>query len=248
MVKKINKPDETPQSVETSENGVNKQTSTNDELAGELSLSSKKNPMKISIPLSPDEEHIAFFDQYTEKLCDAIEYTTFEHDSYPGVYKKGVWESTDSIEEDTFVLAISYYDNNLYTITVLSTDWNQEEHPWSSYPHEMIELFKQVAEKWNVSFPLLEDDFKTSKIIVNKAQLDEFLEDMKMDATKIFKHPAKAMDTVNSSFIQTDDGYEIKNIFPTDVSDKGTFSLQHESLEDTDNGEIYTSCLKQNIA
>ena len=150
-----------------------------------------------------------------------MEYTALERTLLPGIYRNNIWESVSTMEEDTCMISITYYDQNLYTVAILDNgDWDQEEYPASRYPDEMKNLLAQVAEKWDVSFPLIDEDCKDSRIIINKEQLDEFLADLKIDSTEVFKNKSeKAVDTTESGFMKTEDGYEIKNIFPTDFAD-----------------------------
>lgn len=125
------------------------------------------------------------------------------------------------MEEDTFVLFINYYDQDLYTVVVQDNDsWNQEKYPASSYPDEMKDLLWKISEKRDISFPLIDGYFKSNNIILNKKQIKEFLEDIKINPAEVFKHSdEKVADTQESSFVVTEDGYQIKNILPTDFAD-----------------------------
>ncbi len=245
MKKPKNLPDSAPES------GEKKQASTTHELVGELSLSSKKETkLEFAIPVAPGVDS-AYFDWCGDTIWDTgLEYTALERTLLPGIYRNNIWESVSTMEEDTCMISITYYDQNLYTVAILDNgDWDQEEYPASRYPDEMKNLLAQVAEKWDVSFPLIDEDCKDSRIIINKEQLDEFLADLKIDSTEVFKNKSeKAVDTTESGFMKTEDGYEIKNIFPTDFADYWTFTKEHISLENADNGDdIYLSCLMQNI-
>lgn len=198
---------------------------------GVVEATTNKTKKDISFEIPKTEISNWFRGDFWSTRNDIIEYSNPEVWIYPWIFKNGEWEA---INEDIFFLSICYYADDVYTVSVLKSDWALPE----DWCEEMYEHLDAIEEKWDIEFPTSRSfrEERKNNIILNKAELLEFITDMKLDINDIFTDGWVSIPTDKESYVETGDGYRIKNILPTEFSDLGTFTIKKFNLEETKNG------------
>lgn len=221
--------------------------------APEIGEQLKKNKKEFDFQIPIKEVENGFLGDPESTYNDVIEYTEINKTLYPGKFQEGKRESTEDMDEDTCMLITTCYGDDLYSVTVVNNNGRDKDAypPENHYPDEMYELFHQLQDKWNIKFPLLElypGQFNTNSIVLNKQQLLEFIDDMKLDVNEFFEEgKIVASEYDQDTYEKTEDGYEIKNILPTQFLATWTFRNEKLPLVEGNNGDIYMTATLQEI-